>query len=478
MKKHLTILILLLFTLTGCNGRRELKEIENLLENDIEAAADMADSYNPYRKKQRAALCYYAKGMVNMASDNIAIATDNLTKALYLFTDTTCRNYALTQHNLGVLLLENGLYETAADYIRNSTANFSRLGEQESVSFNNYLLALSYLYRNGYSQAENLFDSLLNDSCLELPIRNECNLHLAKISFYRDSNVDGALLLADRYINNCTDGQPASGYSLKGQIFYSIFENDSALASLSTSVSMAGNNLKTLRVDYKCLRDLAVRMKNYNAAVGFSKEYEAINDSIYKRSLKEEITKKKLEYSNELAQYRISTVRKVLLIIVLAVALLLAISTVTWITRARLQRKSFYITQNDNFIISRNQQNETGSLKQDMADASSQFRSTVSYQIVLEKQGQENGFTSSEREMIIHDLFLYFSNPIRIIKEECEKVNRNELVFLCCAAVGLGSDTVSDLLCTSVSNVRSIKSRLKAKLNATLLQRDLSAVLA
>lgn len=444
-------------------------------ENDSIISAT-ADLYNPFRKNLHAALSHYAKGLVEVQLDRTAMASDAFTKAIHLFPDTTNRCFAVSQSKLGVIYIQNGLYSKANDILQRARVNYVYQADSESVAYTDYLIALSNLSARKYGLAEQQFTALLSNPNLTEPTRNSCNLHLAKLFFYRDSNIGKSLSLTNQYIAGCSDDiEPASGYSLKGQIYYSILQNDSAYENLRKSVSMAAGNLTTLCIDYKCLRDLCVRMKNYNAAVGFSRQYESLNDSIHRKSLGEEIVRKDIEYTNQIVLQKINATRRIQVLALSLVLIALIASVTMLILRKKLVFKSDYIERNDRYIIEKSEDIPSDNIEQILESSVRSFMDTASFKTLTETHASGAQLSSDDRDMICHDISVHFYKVILKIQEESGKINRNELMLFCCLASGLSSETISDLLCTSRSNLRSMKSRMKSKLNP---ESEFSGILA
>lgn len=433
-------------------------------ENDSIISAT-ADLYNPFRKNLHAALSHYAKGLVEVQLDRTAMASDAFTKAIHLFPDTTNRCFAVAQSKLGIIYIQNGLYSKAHEILQRARVNYANKADSGSVAYTDYLIALSNLSAKKYGQAEQQLTALLTNPDLAESTKNACNLHLAKLYFYRDSNIGKSLSLTNQYIAGCSDDiEPASGYSLKGQIYYSILQNDSAYENLRKSVSMAANNLTTLCLDYKCLRDLCIRMKNYSAAVGFSRQYESLNDSIYRKSLGEEIVRKDIEYTNQIALQKINSARRTQVLALSLILVALVASVTMLILRKKLVFKSDYIERNDRYIIERNEEKPADSIEQILESSVQSFKDTASFKTLAKAHASGSQLSSNDRDMILHDISVHFYNVILKLQEESGKINRNELMLFCCLTSGLNGETISDLLCTSRSNLRAMKSRMKSKL--------------
>ena len=73
---------------------------------------------------------------------------------------------------------------------------------------------------------------------------------------------------------------------------------------------------------------------------------------------------------------------------------------------------------------------------------------------------------SVRRDVVVHDINLYFASAIAALRSEAGKLGQQDINLIFCTLLGFDADLTADFMCTSRSNMRSIKSRLKSKISA------------
>ena len=101
-----------------------------------------------------------------------------------------------------------------------------------------------------------------------------------------------------------------------------------------------------------------------------------------------------------------------------------------------------------------------------LASACESFRSGIAFHMINDVAMQRRSFKPDERDVISHDVNLYFSNQIAELRLEGGKLGHQDIMLIFCTVLGIDQDVVADIMCTSRSNMRSIKSRLKSKISA------------
>ena len=445
--------------------------------------------YGGSRDRYHEAMAWYSLGCVysglnrdvtateafnsNLESD--VAATDAFLRAKELFPDTTSIYYAVSEYQLGVRYTKKEMYDEAIVAFRDCKANFARLGRMENVGLSDYSIAAVYLFKRDYVTARQMFTRLLSDENLSITRKNDCWLQLAKIAVYGDADYDRATDCVDRYIAGSDQKIPASGYLLKGRLFAVRHQNDSAFHYYSKSVA-GTTDINTLCLDYKCLADLAVKMRNYTAAINFSEMYETLLDSVYTVRSQNEITRVRINHIEEVHGQRLrqSRVRAVKFSIA-AVLSLLIIGLIVFIQMDR-KRKSYYIRLHDEFLLSQNKEQSRSAAAQNkdmLQSCCEMFRNGAAYGLITKVSLEQRAFKPEEREVVNHDIGLYFSDILAQVRGESPKISTQEMSFMVLKALRLDSRTISDILCTSQANLRSIKSRIRQKLPADTFNRFL-----
>ena len=93
------------------------------------------------------------------------------------------------------------------------------------------------------------------------------------------------------------------------------------------------------------------------------------------------------------------------------------------------------------------------------------FRSGTAYNLIMETSVEQRPFHSEERDLISHDIGLYFADVQKQVRDESSKISMTEFCYMVLKALQLDSRVISDIMCTSQANLRSTKSRIKQKLS-------------
>ena len=99
-------------------------------------------------------------------------------------------------------------------------------------------------------------------------------------------------------------------------------------------------------------------------------------------------------------------------------------------------------------------------------EACEAFRTGIAFNLVNDVALQKRSFRQEERDVVVHDINLYFANPIAVLRAEAGKLGQQDINLIFCTLLGFDQELTADIMCTSRSNMRSIKSRLKSKISA------------
>ena len=129
------------------------------------------------------------------------------------------------------------------------------------------------------------------------------------------------------------------------------------------------------------------------------------------------------------------------------------------------KREKFYINMSEELV--RKQIEEiTKSDGNRLVEACNAFRSGIAFNMVNDVILQKRSFKQEERDVVVHDINLYFANPIAALRNESGKLGQQDISLIFCTLLGFDQEVIADIMCTSRSNMRSIKSRLKSKISA------------
>ena len=241
-------------------------------------------------------------------------------------------------------------------------------------------------------------------------------------------------------------------------------ENDSAFVYLEKAHRLS-DDLSTKILAITGLEWVATQMRHYQAAWNaeiLNKQYQ---EELNRISNQSEITQIQLQHNDEMQSqgYR-SRVSRVIWISVSLIIILIAAVVIYIIQRDR-KREAYYIKKYDD-LIQKQIEEKTNSDGNRLMEACEAFRTGIAFNLVNDVALQKRSFRQEERDVVIHDINLYFANPIATLRAEAGKLGQQDINFIFCTLLGFDQDLTADIMCTSRSNMRSIKSRLKSKISA------------
>ena len=474
MKKYLLILPLL-FVLTGCgrNGMNySLKSIEKSLnEKSVEVGINL-DSINSvyskgFNKRYRMAMGWYELGKTYSSMNRDPEAIYALLKARELFSDTLSADYASTLDLLGRHYNNRGLYDDAINAFSTSRRLYQKNGDNRMVALTDYNMGVALFGKKEYAKSRNSFENLLRNRNLDAVNRNSCYLYLAYIE--NDQHyMEGAeyeLELANKYLAGCTtESERVPGYAIKGIALYYLHENDSAFVYLEKAHRLS-DDLNTKILALTGLEWVATQMKRYQAAWNAEIWRQQYQDELNKMSNQSEIAQIQLQHNDEMQkqQFR-ARVSRVIWISVSLVIILIALAVIYSIQRDR-KREAYYIKKYDD-LIQKQIEEKSNSEGNRIMEACEAFRTGIAFNLVNDVALQKRSFRQEERDVVVHDINLYFANPIAVLRAEAGKLGQQDINLIFCTLLGFDQELIADIMCTSRSNMRSIKSRLKSKISA------------
>lgn len=401
----------------------------------------------------------------NMKKDPEAIYA--LLKARELFTDTLSFKYVGALDLLGRHYNNRGLYNDAISAYRDCRRLYEKRNDRRMVSLTDYNIGVSYFGNKDYGRAKDIFERLLTDRYLDSSNRNSCYLYLSHIENGQHGKEGGQreLELADLYLSGCrTEEGRVPGYAIKGIALYYLHENDSAFVYLEKAHRLS-DDLNTKILAVKGLEWVATQMKQYQAAWNaeiLNKQYQ---EQLNKMSNQSEITQIQLQHNDEMQSQRYrSKVSRVVLISISLLIIMIAVAIIISIQRDR-RREAYYLKKYDD-LIQKQIEEKTKSKDNILTEACNAFRKGIAFNLINDVALQKRSFRQEERDVVVHDINLYFANPIGSLRAEAGKIGQQDINLIFCTLLGLDQDLTADIMCTSRSNMRSIKSRLKSKIPA------------
>lgn len=510
MKKYCLILSLV-FAVAGCGGsgiNNSLKSIEkSLFENPVEAGIrlDSIDSANLKGKKQalyailrtqtdylcgkriesdslariatdyygwrkkgyHEAMSWYSLGCAYSRMNKDPEAIYALLKAKELFTDTLSTEYVSTLDLLARHYNNRGLFDDALETYSLCRRLYEHKHSVGLIALADYNIAVAYFGKKDYDRARSIFEGLLYDPNLAASNRNSCYLYLAHIEngLHGKDAGEKELELVERYLSGCvTESSRVPGYALKGIALYYLHENDSAFVYLEKAHRLS-DNLSTKILAIKGLEWVATQMKQYQAAWNaeiLNKQYQEEQNRMSNQS---EITQIQLQHNDEIQNQRFrSRVSRVILVSISLIILIIAALIIYSIQRDR-KREAYYLARYEE-MVKKKMEEKSSAEGNRLAEACEAFRTGIAFNLVNDVALQKRSFKQEEREVVIHDVNLYFATPIAALRAEAGKLGQQDISLIFCTLVGFDQELIADIMCTSRSNMRSIKSRLRSKISA------------
>jgi len=476
MKKSILILIVpLMFVLAGC-GRSGMnysfKSIEqSLVEKSAEVGMNL-DSINSlnrkgHNKRYRLAMGWYELGKTYSGMNRDPEAIYALLKARELFTDTLSTEYVSALDLLGLHYNNRGLYDDAIKSFLTCMNLYGRDGNATMVSHTYYNLGVAYFGKKEYTKSQKYFENMLDDWILDADKRNSCYLYLAYIEndLYNKEAADRELELADKYLAGCrTERAKAPGYAIKGIALYYRHENDSAFVYLEKAHRLS-DDLGTKILAITGLEWVATQMRQYQAAWNAEITNKEYQEQLNRLSNQSEITQIQLQHNDEMQNLKYRTrVSRVIWISVSLIIILIAAVIIYIIQRDR-RREAYYLKKYDD-LIQKQIEEKSNSEGNRLMEACEAFRTGIAFNLVNDVALQKRSFRQEERDVVVHDINLYFANPIAALRSEAGKLGQQDINLIFCTLLGFDQELTADIMCTSRSNMRSIKSRLKSKISA------------
>lgn len=474
MRKSCFIL-LLMAVLAGCGGKGISYSLESseqsLQEKSVEAGVNLDSINSKYRKghskRYRTAMGWYEVGKKYSVMNRDPEAIYALLKARELFTDTLSTEYVSTMDLLGKHYNNRGLYDDAIGTYSVTRRLYEQMGDKVMVATTDFNIGVAYFGKRDYAMSKNIFENLLNNSDIDAVSRNSCYLYLAHIEngFFGKDAGERELELVNTYLSGCKNEESkVPGYALKGIALYYLHQNDSAFVYLEKAHRLSDDlNIKILAI--KGLEWVATQMKQYQAAWNaeiLNKQYQ---EELNKRSNQSEITQIQLQHKDEIQNQRLrARVARVIWISISLIILIIAAVIIYSIQRDR-KREAFYLKKYED-LIQKQIEEKSSSEGNRLMEACNAFRTGIAFNLVNDVALQKRSFKQEERDVVVHDINIYFATPIAALRAEAGKLGQQDINLIFCTLIGFDQDLIADIMCTSRSNMRSIKSRLKSKISA------------
>lgn len=313
------LLVLAACAMAGC-GRRELLQVEQIMECDVETADSLIYSMNePTGKRSRAlyallktqidykmyrdavsdstiriatdyygkrykdyhaAMAWYSLGCISAELGNDSTAADAYLTAIRLFPDTLVRYYALAEQNLSYIYLDHKMDAEAIPLIKSCRANAVRLNDSAAIAFCDYNIAFSMFCNDDYEAAEAIFLKLKDNKWLSPDTKDDPLLQLSKIAQLKDKDYYLSLAYVDSFVVRNMHIVPYGPvYSVKADAFYGLNLIDSAQIYYNRSLLEATDPYITCD-SYRRLSEIQSIKGNKDSAAYYSRQASAWMDTI------------------------------------------------------------------------------------------------------------------------------------------------------------------------------------------------------
>ena len=449
-------------------------QVDYVMGKEIESDSipKIATSYWRHDKKgYYPAMSWYSLGCAYSSMKKDPEAIYALLKAKELFTDTLSTAYADNLYLLGIHYNNRALYDDAIETFNTCRRLYLRIPEQRKAARAFYNMGLAYYEKKDYNTAQYIFEELLSDAFLDPALHNACYLQLAHVE-NATKGIDEAervLELVDIYLAGCTtEKERVPGYALKGIGLYYVHKNDSAFAYLEKAHRLTDDlSIKILAI--KGLEWVATHLKQYQAAWNAELLNKQYQEERAKQLSQSEITQIRLEHNDEIQNQRYhSKVSRIVLTGISLLVIVIAVIVIVIIQRDR-RREAYYLQKYDD-LIHKQMEEKASSEGNRLSEACEAFRTGIAFNLVNDVAMQHRSFRQEERDVVVHDINLYFAALIANLREEAGKLSQQEINLIFCTLLGFDQDIISDIMCTSRSNMRSIKSRLKSRISADTFQ--------
>ena len=284
-----------------------------------------ANYYGNKRKSQYAALAQYYLGCTYKDMRRDLDAIDALLRATTLFSDTTNKYFANSLFELGLLYRQQNMFDSAFVAFRHYRQTNVCHSDSVNISFADYNMGLTALYKGEDSLADSLFLCVKQNTKGSAHMRNDINYQLAKQYLYRKHDAERASEYLEKYMSYA--GENSSALLLCAEIQAERHEPKQAYTNYRKCLKNS-NDLYLCCTAYKGLSYIAPLLDKTDSARYFMNRYEALLDSIYAQNQHIEIDAIKNNHVIEIhdQQMRTRQARLFFWVSIFVVALLAAVA--------------------------------------------------------------------------------------------------------------------------------------------------------
>ena len=435
------------------------------------------------------ALAWYSQGCVYSELKKDLAAIDAYLKAKDLFPDTLIRYYALTEKNVGVLLLNRMMLDEAKQQFRCCQTNAIRLQDTKLSNYAFFHTGLCALYSKDYILADSIFKEILIDNSIYSSNQKSiAALQLAKINLYYYNNNDNALNLINRFLEMTKDKDHGQGLSVKADVLYKMNEYDSAFFYYKESMNYF-DELYTKCSNANELSELSAINGNIDDAIYYHRLYGQLRDSINKIERSREIEELKFKHNEELIQDTITHKHRRFTIIgfsaLLSLALLFFLTYTLYKNKERkrimdkqsqllhqeeeIRRSSIQVLQARVSEMSNNDQEARSALldlyRNRLKICRGRFNNSAAFNklLLIKKDSEFGKMNKKEKDDLFEQLKLSYAESMSDIVSEIPDIKEKEILTLLLRHLDLNNNLIAELFSITVVAVKQRITRLSQR---------------
>ncbi len=431
--------------------------------------------YGTSRKAQRAALAQHYLGCSYTDMHRDLDAVDAFLRATMLFPDTTNKYFANSLFELGLLYSKHYMVDSArvafGRYRQTEVCNSDSL----NISYADYYLGAVAFYYDDDELTDSLFQCVLNNSNSTDYIRFTTLFQLAKLRFYHQHDIEGALAYIEK-VGGYFGEENSALLMLKADIFAQQQQPATAYEFYKKAIR-SSSDIYVQCSSYEGLASMAPLLNKPDSTQFFIDQYKGLLDSIYTMNKQRDITEIKEKHIVEIHDQQLKARHTRFMLWMGIVLVAVVAGAVVFLLQADRRRKKHNLQLQEelrqaNVALLQAQNDEQPAdmdalYRNKLAACQNLFRSTPSARLLLTAP---DALTSAQRQALMDDLTRSFVDIMMDIKNAAHAVNDQELLY--CILTSLQSPTtyIAALLNTSDSTLRTRKSRLKEKMPESLFE--------
>ena len=427
------------------------------------------DYYGTKRKSQRAALAQHYLGCTYREMHRDLDAIEAQLRATTLFPDTTNKYYAHSLLHLGLLYSKHYMVDSAwvafGRYRRTESCN----SDSANIGYADFYMGTIALYHDDDELTDSLFQCVLNNTKTTNYNRFTTYFQLAKLRFYHQHDIEGALAYLEKIGNRFGEDNSAL-LTLRADILAQQQQPATAY-ELYKKALRNSSDIYVQCTSYEGLASVAPLLNKPDSTRYFIDQYKSLLDSIYTMNKQKEIAEIKDKHIVEIhdQQLKARHARFMFWMGILAVVLLSG-TAITFLLIDRKRKKRYLQAQEElrqaNVEVLRAQVDEQPAdldalYRKKLAACQNLFRRTPSARLLLVPP---SSLTAAQRQTLMDDLTRSFVDIMLDVKNASNAVNDQELMYCILSSLQCSTAQMAELLNTTESTLRSRKARLKEKM--------------